>query len=139
MVSSISGSDADVEIKLDRKLPPYWGSPSLLQQVFVNLLSNAFKAIGAKGKITISTHLMDDGHIRIQFTDSGHGIPEDIRERIFDPFFTTRPEGEGTGLGLSISYYIVQQMNGEISVDSTPGQGTTFTVTLPVVDSPPET
>jgi len=136
MVSGMSFSDTDVELKLDHELPSYRGSPNLLQQVFVNLLTNAFKATEPQGKITISTCLDDSGSIRIQLTDTGHGMTEDISDRIFDPFFTTSPEGEGTGLGLSISYYIVKQMNGEISVDSIPGQGSTFTVTLPVVDSP---
>jgi len=139
MVSSMSLSDTDVELNFDYGLPSYWGSPNLLQQVFVNLLTNAFKATGTQGKITISTSLEADESIRIQFTDSGHGIPKDIRERIFDPFFTTSPEGEGTGLGLSISYYIVKQLNGEISVDSTPGHGTTFVITLPIADKTTDT
>lgn len=139
MVSSMSLSDADVEFNFDHQIPLYWGSPNFLEQVFVNLLTNAFKATGAQGKITVSTNLGDGKNIRIQFTDSGDGIPEDIQERIFDPFFTTSPEGKGTGLGLSISYYIVKQMNGEISVDSILGQGTTFTVTLPVTDGRPNT
>jgi signal transduction histidine kinase len=100
----------------------------------VNLLTNAVKATGPKGKIAVTTTLTDKKNIKIDFKDSGHGIPGDIIARIFDPFFTTSPEGEGTGLGLSISYFIVQQMNGEISVDSTPGQGSTFTVNLPAAD-----
>lgn len=136
LVSSMALADTDVKLKLDHELPSYWGSPNLLQQVFVNLLTNAFRATGPQDKITISTCLDDSGSIRIQFTDTGYGMTEDVRDCIFDPFFTTSPEGEGTGLGLSISYYIVKQMNGEISVDSTPGQGSTFTVTLPIVDSP---
>jgi len=139
MVSSMSLSNTDVELDFDSELPSYSGSPNLLQQVFVNLLTNAFKATETQGKITISTSLEDDENISIQFADSGHGIPKDIRERIFDPFFTTSPEGEGTGLGLSISYYIVKQLNGEISVDSTPGHGTTFVITLPIADQMKDT
>ena len=75
---------------------------------------------------------MDGDAVFIAVTDSGSGIDPAVRERIFDPFFTTKPLGQGTGLGLSISYGIVKDHGGEISVDSTPGNGSTFTVRLPV-------
>lgn len=134
MVSSVSLADTDISLNFDCELPPYRGIPNLLQQVFVNLLTNAFKATGPEGRITISTRLDDAGDIKIEFTDSGHGMKEEIKERIFEPFFTTRSEGEGTGLGLSISYYIIKQMNGKISVESAPGRGSKFVVTLPAAD-----
>ena len=73
----------------------------------------------------------EDGQVQIDVIDNGHGINPTIRDRIFDPFFTTKPIGKGTGLGLSISYGIVQDHGGTIEVDSTPGEGSRFTVRLP--------
>ncbi len=141
LVTSLADKKAGVEMILDDRLPLFRGEPNRLQQVFVNLLSNAIKALGEKGSITIVTRLDDAGDICIDFRDSGCGMPKEIKHRIFDPFFTTRSEGKGTGLGLSISYYIIKEMNGAIDVDSSPGQGTTFTVTLPgkVSGKEPET
>jgi PAS domain S-box-containing protein len=105
--------------------------PGQLNQVFMNLLSNAVDAIDDKGTITISTSL-SDGLIRISIKDTGHGIPENIREKIFDPFFTTKGVGKGTGLGLSISQSIIEKHKGTITYKSEPGKGTEFTIVLPV-------
>ena len=69
--------------------------------------------------------------ITLSFTDTGTGIPDKFINRIFDPFFSTKEEGKGTGLGLSVSYGIIKQHNGNITVHSTPGKGSTFTVSLP--------
>ncbi|MBC7514476.1 MAG: GAF domain-containing protein [Herminiimonas sp.] len=111
-------------------LPAVRCLPSQLNQVFMNLLVNAAQAISRDGVITIRT-TMENGWARIDIGDNGAGIaPQDL-QRIFDPFFTTKPVGLGTGLGLSVSYSIVRKHGGEISVDSTPGVGTTFTVRLP--------
>jgi len=112
-----------------------------LNQVFMNLLSNAIDALeslrGAQTprlpKIEISTQLSDTDFVRIRIVDNGTGIPEEMRSRIFDPFFTTKPIGRGTGLGLSISYQIVTEKHGgSISANSTSEQGTEFVVELPV-------
>lgn len=100
-----------------------------LNQVFLNLLTNAVQAIEGEGRITVKT-AVEDERIRIDITDDGAGIPEDDLDRIFDPGFTTRGVGVGTGLGLSICYRIVQDHGGDISVQSKVGQGTTFTVRL---------
>ncbi len=70
--------------------------------------------------------------MKLRISDTGAGIPPEIRDRIFEPFFTTKPVGKGTGLGLTISYDIVKKNGGDISVESEPGKGTTFTVILPV-------
>ncbi len=131
LVVRLADEKPEVEMILDERRPLFRGDPNRLEQVFVNLLNNALKATDGGGSIAVITRLDDDGSICVEFKDSGHGIPDEIRHRIFDPFFTTRPEGEGTGLGLSICFYIVKEMNGKLDVESSPAQGTTFTVTLP--------
>jgi len=113
-------------------IPPVYCLISQLNQVFMNMLVNAGHAIEKKGTITIRTQRAGDDKVCIEFSDTGNGIdPENLR-RIFEPFFTTKPIGKGTGLGLSVSYNIVQRHQGEIAVDSIPGQGTTFRITLPI-------
>jgi two-component system NtrC family sensor kinase len=106
-----------------------------LRQVFLNLVLNAVDAMPQGGTLRISTsveHAPDDGppRVRIAFADTGLGIVPDVRRRLFEPFFTTKEEG--AGLGLSISHGIIQAHGGEISATSEPGQGSTFTVWLPV-------
>ncbi len=105
--------------------------PAKINQVIMNLLSNAIDASHEAGVVTIRTNV-ESGGVLIEVEDRGTGIEPAVRERIFDPFFTTKPVGVGTGLGLSISYGIVQDHGGTIEVDSTPGQGTTFRVHLPL-------
>jgi PAS domain S-box-containing protein len=106
-------------------------NPAKINQVVMNLLSNAIDACDDGCHVKVRT-FADNGTANIEVSDTGRGIPPAIRERIFDPFFTTKPPGKGTGLGLSISYGIIRDHNGEITVDSAPGKGTTFTVSLPV-------
>jgi PAS domain S-box-containing protein len=130
-VLGLTDKEPDVELTLATDLPVFRGDPQLLQQVFVNLLSNALKAIGDDGRLAIVSSLDEQSDITVEFRDSGHGIEPEIKDRIFEPFFTTRPPGEGTGLGLSMSYHIIKQMDGTLEFDSDPGRGTTFTVTLP--------
>jgi signal transduction histidine kinase len=107
----------------------------LLEQVFVNLLSNAIYALlekgGANGRIEIRT-VKAESHIEISFTDNGPGIPEKDQAKIFELFYTTKPPGKGTGLGLPICQNIVRNLGGEITFESAVGVGTTFTVRLPV-------
>nr|WP_252737163.1 ATP-binding protein [Reichenbachiella agariperforans] len=105
--------------------------PGQLNQALVNLIGNAADAIDFKGTITIRTIDKDADTVQIQVQDDGKGIPEDVRKKIFDPFYTTKPVGKGTGLGLSITYSIIDKHGGTISVDSTEGKGTVFTVNLP--------
>lgn len=106
---------------------------SQLNQVFLNLLVNAAQAMpeDRRGQISIRTRLSDEAVI-LEFSDDGSGIDPQHLSRIFDPFFTTKPVGKGTGLGLSLSYGIIEKHHGRIEVDSTPGVGTTFRITLPV-------
>ncbi|HLA27996.1 MAG TPA: ATP-binding protein [Syntrophales bacterium] len=102
-----------------------------INQVFMNLLVNAGHAIKDKGEVKIKTG-MEDGMVKIEISDTGSGIPDDIIDKIFDPFFTTKPVGSGTGLGLSISHGIIEQHKGTLSVKSKLGEGTTFTIMFPV-------
>jgi PAS domain S-box-containing protein len=120
-----------IETRLDPSLPPVACQPAKINQVVMNLISNAIDASKESGRVVVRTAAVD-GTARIEVEDEGTGIPPEVRERIFDPFFTTKPLGEGTGLGLSISYGIVNDHGGTIEVDSTPGKGSRFTVSLPV-------
>jgi len=113
-------------------LPPIACSPSKINQVFLNLITNAAQAIETQGEIIIATKLHDADHVAISITDNGCGIPEENLGRIRDPFFTTKEVGEGTGLGLSIVDEIVRSHGGELLVESRVGVGSTFTVVLPV-------
>jgi len=108
-----------------------------INQVVLNLIVNAAHAIGdvvkgtsGKGRIKVSTRVLDD-QVEIAIADTGKGIPVEVRSRIFDPLFTTKPVGLGLGLGLSICHGIVSAHGGSITVDSTPGRGSTFRVVLP--------
>jgi signal transduction histidine kinase len=112
-------------------LPPIECYPGQLNQVFMNLLSNAVQSIDGAGRITIRTERVGDC-VRVEISDTGSGIPDAVRARIFDPFFTTKEAGTGTGLGLSITLEIVRRHGGTIDVESLPGAGTTFTLTLPI-------
>ncbi len=106
-------------------------NPGEIQQVFTNLMTNAFQAMnGRKGRLILSTRSLKDV-IEIKVSDSGIGIPQKHLHKIFDPFFTTKKTGEGTGLGLNIVYRIVTKYEGTIEVDSTEGVGTTFTIKFP--------
>jgi signal transduction histidine kinase len=114
-------------------------SPSQINQVFLNLVSNAAQATpDTGGTIRLVTRRVGTDRVAVDVEDDGHGIPPEVLPRIFDPFFTTKDVGKGTGLGLSISYKIVDQHGGRIDVKSEVGKGTRFTVTLPVESALPE-
>ena len=104
-----------------------------LQEVFINLILNATQSIEGCGQIIITAEKdTNASEVRIEVRDTGHGIPEDIQGQLFDPFYTTKEEGKGTGLGLSVAYGIIQKHHGNITVQSSPGQGATFVIRLPV-------
>lgn len=120
--------------QLAPELPPVWGNPSRLQQVFTNLLINAQQATPSGGVITVSTAPSEDPKgVWVHVADSGKGIPEEELERIFEPFYTRKEEG--TGLGLSITRQIVLEHNGTIQVKSEVGQGSCFSVFLPAAEA----
>ena len=105
---------------------------SQLKSVINNLVVNAADAMPEGGDLIITTdYIPENNTVEIKFTDSGTGISEENLGRIFDPFFTTKEPGKGTGLGLAVIYGIIEGHNGKISVESTPGKGTTFTIRLP--------
>ncbi|MCS6989979.1 MAG: ATP-binding protein [Chloroherpetonaceae bacterium] len=113
-------------------LPMVQAYPAQLNQVFLNLITNAVHAVDEKtGRIVIKT-MQHGNHVVIKVIDNGKGIPPENLKKIFDPFFTTKPVGEGTGLGLTIAYKIVERHGGKIDVQSQVGRGTEFTITLPV-------
>jgi len=105
--------------------------PGQLNQVFMNIISNAVQAIPGEGKIFIKTWATDN-LVKISIKDTGPGMSDETKKKIFDPFFTTKDVGKGTGLGLSISYGIIQKHNGKIEVESVKGEGAVFIITLPI-------
>jgi len=126
--------DITIEREFDKTLPHVLADAGQMQQVFLNLLVNAGEAMPKGGRLSIKTlaPTPDSGGIQIIFRDTGVGIPPENLGKIFDPFFTSKEVGKGTGLGLAVSYGIVKRHGGSIGVESTPGEGTTFTVSLPV-------
>jgi len=122
-----------LEESLQDDIPMAVIDPSQIERVFMNMIINAAEAMEDGGRLILATHYDPAPRlIEVEFRDTGHGIPEENLERIFDPFFTTKDAGHGTGLGLAISYGIVKEHRGSISVESVAGQGTTFTIRLPV-------
>jgi two-component system NtrC family sensor kinase len=112
--------------------------PGLLRQILVNLLTNALDAVDADGRVTVAARPEPDG-VLITVSDTGHGIPSDDLKRIFEPFYTTKGRGKGTGLGLAICRQLTAALGGTISVESQPGQGSTFFVHLPAGGPPSKT
>jgi signal transduction histidine kinase len=127
---------AELDLALDPDLPPVFAIEGELNQVLINLIVNAAQAIEEKaemmpGRIAVRT-FRDGAAVSFSVTDSGIGIPPERHKRIFELFFTTKPPGQGTGQGLAISSAIVRRHGGTIDVESQPGQGARFTVTLPL-------
>ena len=125
-----------VNLKLSDENPTVFGNPIQLEQVFINLLTNARDAVVASMRRVISIECVKKGEVvELTFSDSGMGIPEGFEQRIFDPFFTTKEVGRGTGLGLSITYGILNEHHGTITVEKKPlGEGATFVIRLPLAD-----
>ena len=123
----------EVVIDIDDDLPPIETNCGRLQQILLNLINNAFAAVDDGGRIEISIRPSTDGTITIDVSDDGCGMTEYELKRIFEPFYTTRSRQGGTGLGLSITYSLAQELGGSIEVESEPGVGTRFRLTLPLV------
>ena len=131
-----------VELALAPDLPPVLADHNRLEQVFVNLVSNSIDAIDEKSELPgeptdAARHIRirsfrDGDRVVAEVTDTGGGMPEDVKNKLFEPFFTTKPVGKGTGLGTSISYGIVRGYDGTIDIESQPGKGATFRLTFPL-------
>lgn len=115
------------------EIPRVLCRPIKLTQVFLNIFINATQAIEGRGSIWVKTEAAKDG-VCVTIRDNGAGMTEEVKSRIFEPFFTTKPAGSGTGLGLSIAIGIISEHKGSIELESEPGKGTTFRITLPVRD-----
>jgi len=128
--------DADVIIEPDLQAPDATirGVPEELQQAITNLTQNAIDAVGKGGHVWVRSRV-ESRSVRIEIADDGPGIPREQLARIFTPFFTTKEVGKGMGLGLTITRQVIKQHGGELDVDSTPGQGTTFTIRLPLASA----
>lgn len=123
-----------IETRYAPNLPAILGNAGQLQQVFTNVIINAYQAMAPQGgRLTVETRVRN-GRVEVLFADTGCGIPPEQIKRIFEPFFTTKNEQEGTGLGLSVSYGIIADHGGEIQVQSEVGRGSTFTISLPAAD-----
>jgi two-component system NtrC family sensor kinase len=131
----MSTDNVRITTVLDVALPPLIGDANALQQVLLNLLTNAREAMTAGGEIRIQTGPDPErpGQLRLVVADTGPGIPAADLPHLFEPFYTTKPSG--TGLGLAVSYGIVQDHQGAIDVRSAPGQGATFTLTFPILEA----
>jgi CheY-like chemotaxis protein len=151
MLNRLIGEDIEIVTRPDERLGSVMADAGQLEQVLVNLAINARDAMPDGGVLVISTEnvSLDDAHavartplrpgsyVTLSVIDTGVGIPADVQPRIFEPFFTTKGPTKGTGLGLSTVYGIIRQSGGHITVSSTPGRGTNFTIYLPrLADAP---
>jgi two-component system, cell cycle sensor histidine kinase and response regulator CckA len=145
LLSGTFPKTTEVALKLNPEVPLLIADPNQIHQALLNLCVNARDAMPDGGKLLLETSIVDgaelrqrfqqvksDRYVSIRVSDTGIGIDEVTRSRIFEPFFTTKPEGVGTGLGLSVVYGIVTNHSGFIDVESEPGQGTTFSIYLPL-------
>jgi two-component system NtrC family sensor kinase len=142
-----SFQNVTIDRDLAADLPQVLINAGQMQQVFLNLLVNAGEAMPGGGRLTIQTRVLARAagsqsaakaagdEVQIVFHDTGMGISPENIDKIFDPFFTTKDVGKGTGLGLAVSYGIVERHGGTVGVESAPGNGTTFTISLPVCGS----
>jgi signal transduction histidine kinase len=134
VANEIHVNKVKLEKDLSQNLPQINGNHHNLQQVFLNIFLNAIQAMPDGGVLTVKSYI-DNSAIKIDICDTGEGISSENKEKIFDPFFTTKVVGEGTGLGLSVSYGIIKQHHGDILVESELGQGSKFSIILPVSKS----
>ncbi len=139
-VNIVRGQAKGRGVELELELTPIPGIacyPSRINQVILNLITNAIDASPEGGKVVIGSRAAEGG-VEVWVRDSGTGIAPEVRARVFDPFFTTKPQGKGTGLGLSISHGIVADHGGSIRFETGAGKGTCFVVFLPLVPPAPQ-
>jgi signal transduction histidine kinase len=126
----VSAQNIKVEAQFDENIPVIMNAD--VEQIFMNIIKNAIQAMPNGGTLSIKAKMLSPQLFEARFSDTGSGIPDEIRETIFEPFFTTKNFGQGVGLGLSISHGLAESYNGSIDVESESGKGTTFIVTLPI-------
>ncbi len=131
----VKDNDLQVVSTHDPKLPLIQGDSDLMMQVLLNLVVNAIQAMPPHGTLTLATTREGEDRVKMTIADTGAGIAPELLPKIFEPFVTTKETGKGTGLGLAVVLGIVQEHSGTITVESTPGQGTTFTLSLPTCAS----
>ena len=127
---TLEASGVRLTTALAEGLPPVAGDADRLQQVFINLFNNALDAMRAGGELRVET-AREASAVRVDFSDTGTGMTEEVRAHIFDPLYTTKERGRGTGLGLVVVRQVVQEHGGRIEVESAPGQGARFRLTFP--------
>ncbi|HEY8152941.1 MAG TPA: ATP-binding protein [Myxococcota bacterium] len=132
-------SHVEVRVEIAEDLPVLTGDARAINQVFLNLLKNAAEALEDRGGIVTVSAVVDGAWVVVRIRDDGPGVAPELHTRLFEPFYSTKEAGRGTGLGLSISRRIVNDHGGSIEVESAPGQGTAFTIRLPVGDRERET
>ena len=128
-------NDISVETDFNAGLPPVWASRNQLRQVFLNMVANAHDAMPNGGVLTVAT-FPEGKNVVMEIADNGMGMREEVQAKIFDAFFTTKGAVKGVGLGLSVCYGFIKEHGGDITVESAPGEGTTFRITLPVYEGP---
>jgi two-component system NtrC family sensor kinase len=131
MEKQMRESNIKVETSFDDEIPEVMASTNQMRQVMLNMIKNAKEAMPKGGTLTVRTS-REDNRVMIHIQDTGMGIPEEIRNKIFEAFFTTKQKVKGVGLGLSVCYGIIKDHSGEIKVESEEGEGTTFTISLPI-------
>jgi len=127
----IAHSRVTVEKSIESSLPPIHADRDQLIQVLINLVMNSLHAMPEGGRLRLSL-ARENSHVRLGVSDTGHGMPEEIRSKVFDPFFTTKDFGKGTGLGLTVVKGIIEEHGGTIVVESVVGKGTAFWIRLPL-------
>jgi CheY-like chemotaxis protein len=138
MCKRLIGENITLVTQLEPALSSAMADAGQIEQVVMNLVVNARDAMPCGGQLAIATSNVATGtgrYVCLSVSDTGEGMTDEIRARVFEPFFTTKPQGKGSGLGLATAYGIVEQANGQIRVDSTPGQGSSFRMILPVSDA----
>ncbi len=130
------GEDIHLRTRLDHGLPPVELDPGQAEQVLINLALNARDAMPTGGTLTITTARGDDDTVLLSVSDTGTGMPPEVADRAFEPFFTNKPEGKGTGLGLAMVYGVITSAGGNVDLETSEGEGTTLTLSLPATDEP---
>ena len=121
-----------IALEIAEDIPVFNSDRGKLQQIFLNIVNNAFAALSDGGSLNISARLENDKNVSVTFTDNGCGITKEDLNRIFEPFYSTKTGQGGTGLGLSITYNLIQEIGGRINVESEIDKGTSFTISIPI-------